>query len=145
VVSLRDFLARFRPTGAPGAAISGVPADRAAERAAELEPSLALLSDVQEEAAGIRAAADQEAAAIRENAARQAADIVATARAQVPQVRRDAAMPVHAAALREVEDLVTAGERASSLVRKRARERMPSLVDRMVADALRTEGPRGAP
>ncbi|MGI5133250.1 hypothetical protein ACQEXA_00205 [Streptomyces sp. CA-106110] len=144
-MGLRDFLARFRPTGAPGAAVTGVPADRAAERAAELEPSLALLSDVQEEAARIRAAADQEAAAIRKSAARQAADIVAAARAQAPHVRRDAAMPARGAALREVEGRVAAGERTASLVHERARERMPALVDRMVADALRTEGPWGAP
>ncbi|MGW1259414.1 hypothetical protein ACWD5Q_30570 [Streptomyces sp. NPDC002513] len=146
VVSLRDFLARFRPTGAPGAAVTGVPADRAAERAAELDAPLALLTDTQEEAAGIRASADREAAAIRERAARQAADIVAAARSRTPQVRQEAATPFRRAAVREAEELRAAGERAASLVRERARERMTALVDRAVADALRSaRGPGGAP
>ncbi|MFD1659217.1 hypothetical protein ACFSL4_13640, partial [Streptomyces caeni] len=79
-MSLRDLLARFRPTGTPGAAATGVPADRTAERAAELEPSLARLTEVQREAARIRAAAEREAGTIRRDAARQAAEIVAAAR-----------------------------------------------------------------
>ncbi|WP_234376935.1 hypothetical protein [Streptomyces sp. TP-A0356] len=145
-MSLRDFLARFRPTGAPGAAVTGVPADRGAERAAELEPSLALLTDVQERADRLRAVADGEAEALRESAARQAAEIVATARARAPQVRQEAATAVHRVALREAEDLRAAGQRAASLVRERAQERMPALVERAVADALRAaDGPPGAP
>ncbi|MEU6371287.1 hypothetical protein ABZ876_37845 [Streptomyces sp. NPDC046931] len=138
VVSLRDFLARFRPTGTPGAAVTGVPADRAAERAAELEPSLALLADVQREAARIRAAADREAEVIRQSAARQAAEIVAAARARAPRVRQEAAAPVRRSGQREAGEIRAAGERAASLVRERARERMPAVVDRLVADALRS-------
>ena len=42
----RDFLEWFRPSGTPGAAARpGVPADRLAERSAELESLLALLAD----------------------------------------------------------------------------------------------------
>ncbi|MFJ1709912.1 hypothetical protein [Kitasatospora sp. NPDC088346] len=52
MVTFRDFLARFRPTGAPGASATGVPADRAAELTAELGPSLAELTQAQEEADG---------------------------------------------------------------------------------------------
>jgi hypothetical protein len=41
----RDFLNRFRPAGAPGAASRvAVPADRTAELASELVPVLALLA-----------------------------------------------------------------------------------------------------
>ncbi|MGW9029086.1 hypothetical protein ACWGQ5_34140 [Streptomyces sp. NPDC055722] len=146
VVSLRDFLARFRPTGAPGAAVTGVPADRAAERAAELAPSLALLTDVQQEAERIRVGAEREAEAVRESAARQAAEIVAAARARAPQLRQETATPFHRAAARQAEDLRAAGEHAASLVREQARKRMPALVDRAVADALRiADGPEGAP
>ena len=41
----RELLERFRPAGTPGAAGGrGVPVDRVAERSAELEPVLELLS-----------------------------------------------------------------------------------------------------
>ncbi|MFF4038263.1 hypothetical protein [Streptomyces sp. NPDC001816] len=99
-MSLRDFLERFRPVGTPGASATGVPADRTAERAAELEPTLAQLTGVQQEAAGIRAAADEAAEAVRRDTAREAERLVAAAR-------------------------------------ERAAERMPDLVERAVADALR--------
>jgi hypothetical protein len=47
---LRDFLARFRPAGAPGtAARAAVPADRSRELEAEVEPVLALLEDTDAE------------------------------------------------------------------------------------------------
>jgi hypothetical protein len=56
----RDFVERFRPSGPPGAAARpGVPADRQAERSAELEPLLALLAETEAEVAHIRAAAQQ--------------------------------------------------------------------------------------
>ncbi|WP_234425938.1 hypothetical protein [Streptomyces kebangsaanensis] len=145
-MSLRDFLARFRPTGTPGAAVAGVPADRAAERAAELEPPLARLADVQREAARIRAEADREAEALRQDAAREAAAIVTAARAQVPRVRQEAAVPVRRAARLEGRDIRSAGDRAAARVYERARERMPALLDRVVADALWvTDRPEGAP
>src|SRR5512135_1507062 len=44
MADLRDFLARFRPAGTPGAARAGVPADRPAELEAEVGPVLALLA-----------------------------------------------------------------------------------------------------
>ncbi|WP_220040794.1 hypothetical protein [Streptomyces sp. NTH33] len=145
-MSLRDFLARFRPTGTPGATVTGVPADRAAERAAELEPPLARLADVQREAARIRAAADREAEVIRQDAVRQAAAIVTAAQAQAPRVRQEAAVPVLRAAQREGRDILSAGDCAAARVYERARERMPALLDRAVVDALRvTDRPEGAP
>jgi hypothetical protein len=56
----RDFLERFRPSGTPGAAVRrSVPADRLAERSAELELLLALLAEMETEVAQIRAAAQQ--------------------------------------------------------------------------------------
>ncbi|GAA1331576.1 hypothetical protein GCM10009647_071660 [Streptomyces sanglieri] len=67
-MSLRDFLERFRPAGTPGASAAGVPVDRTAERASELEPTLAQLMDVQREAARIRASADEKTAALVEAA-----------------------------------------------------------------------------
>ncbi|OLZ63180.1 hypothetical protein AV521_39945 [Streptomyces sp. IMTB 2501] len=114
-----------------------MPVDRAAERAAELEPALAQLTAVQQEAARIRATADEAAETIRRDAAREAESIVAAARERAPEVRRQAAAPVLRDALREADAVRAAGDRAAEAVRERARGRMPELVDGAVADALR--------
>ncbi|EST36641.1 hypothetical protein [Streptomyces roseochromogenus] len=142
-MSLRDFLERFRPAGTPGASVTGVPADRTAERAAELESALAQLTDVQREAARIRAAADEAAEAVRQDAAQEAARIVAAAQERAPGVRRQAAEPFLREARREADALRAAGDRSAAAVRERAGRRMPDLVDRTVADALRLAGGRG--
>ncbi|MEU2222885.1 hypothetical protein [Streptomyces sp. NPDC018347] len=142
-MSLRDFLERFRPAGTPGASASGVPADRAAERAAELEPALAGLADVQREAARIRAVAEQEAGALRRDTAREAARIVDAARERAPEVRRRAAEPLLRAARQEADALRAAGDRTATVIRGRALENMPRLVDLVVADALSPVGGKG--
>ncbi|MFJ5151937.1 hypothetical protein ACIQCF_10205 [Streptomyces sp. NPDC088353] len=139
-MSLRDFLERFRPAGTPGASATGVPADRTAERAAELEPALDRLADVQRQAARIRAAAQEGAEALRRDASREAERLVAAARAQAPEVRRQAAEPLLREARQEADALRAAGDRAASAIRARAMERMPYLVDLAVADALRLAG-----
>ncbi|MFH8775817.1 hypothetical protein ACIF83_18535 [Streptomyces sp. NPDC085866] len=136
-MSLRDFLERFRPVGTPGASATGVPADRAAERAAELEPTLAQLTGVQQEAADIRAAAEVAAETVRRDTARQAERLVAAARERAPETRRQAAEPLLREARQEARTVRAAGDRAASAVRERAAERMPDLVERAVADALR--------
>lgn len=128
---LGDFLSRFRPAGAPGAATrAGVPADREAERAAELEPVLGLLAGTEQECAAITTAAGLEAdrivagartdaAAIRAQAARDAAvareeaaaRVLAAAREQAAreeQAARDQVASRPAAAPQDVEDLVQA-------------------------------------
>ncbi|MEV7687479.1 hypothetical protein [Streptomyces bungoensis] len=148
-MSLRDFLERFRPAGTPGASATGVPADRAAERAAELEPALARLARAQQEADRIRAEADEAARKIREDAAREAARLMAAAREQAPEVRRQAAHPSLDRARGEAQAVRAAGDSAAAAVRARAAERMPGLVERAVADAVRlpargSEG-RGGP
>ncbi|MCX4893741.1 hypothetical protein OIC43_04055 [Streptomyces sp. NBC_00825] len=135
-MSLRDFLERFRPAGTPGASAAGVPVDRRAERASELEPTLAQLMDVQREAAWIRASADEAAEAVRRDAAREATELVAAARERAPEIRRQAAEPILQDARREADALRAAGDGAASVVRRRARKCMPDLVDHTVADAL---------
>ncbi|MFJ9566156.1 hypothetical protein ACIRQQ_39760 [Streptomyces fuscichromogenes] len=142
---LRDFLERFRPTGTPGAAATGVPPDRAAERAAELAPALARLTAVQQEAARIRAAGDADARAIRREAELEAADVVAAAREQAPGIRRQAAQSFVQDALREAEAVRAAADRTADAVRRRGRARLPALVDAAVAEATRPAtgtGPR---
>ncbi|MGW2183203.1 hypothetical protein ACWCXX_35175 [Streptomyces sp. NPDC001732] len=142
-MGLRNFLERFRPAGTPGASATGVPADRTAERTAELEPALARLVDVQREAAQIRASADEAAAAVRRDAAREAAELMAAAREQAPELRRQAAESVLREARRDADALRAAGDRAASAVRRQAGERIPELVDRAVTDALRQAGGPG--
>ncbi len=94
----QNVLDRFRPAGTPGAAgHPGIPADRSADAAAELAEVLALLDDVQEEAARTRQAATDRAREIRRDAQRQAAEIVAKARDDAESVRAQA----EAEALRE--------------------------------------------
>ena len=89
----RDFLERFRPAGTPGAAAQGgVPADRTADMATELEPVFMLLGDVHAAAARIIRRAAEQADEIRQDAGRQAAEIVARAQAQAETARAEAAV-----------------------------------------------------
>ncbi|MER6086376.1 hypothetical protein, partial [Streptomyces sp. NPDC001833] len=136
-MSLRDFLERFRPTGTPGAAVTGVPPDREAERAAELAPALARLTAVQQEADRIRAAGEEAAGTIRRAAGREAAGIVAAAREQAPEARRQVAEPFVRDALRAADAVRAAGDRAADAVRERGRAGLPALVADAVSQALR--------
>lgn len=80
MLDLRAFLARLRPSAAPGAAAAaGVPADRVGELTAELEPVLALLADDERAADRVRADADVAAAACLRAAAARADAIIADA------------------------------------------------------------------
>jgi V/A-type H+/Na+-transporting ATPase subunit B len=98
VAGFRDFLLRFRRVGSPGrAAPGGVPADRAAELAAELAPPLSLLEEVEAEARRIREEAARVAADRRRDAERQADTIVGRARARADEVRAQAAARVRRA------------------------------------------------
>lgn len=130
----RDILQRFRPVGTPGAASpAGVPADRVAEMAAELEPVLALLSATQEEASRVRSVAEQEAGQRRVRATARAGAIVAAAHRQAAAERADAALRVS----REVEEenaaALTEAEHAATAVRLHAAERIPVYLDRVMS------------
>lgn len=95
----RDFLARLRPAGAPGAASRvGVAADRVRERSAELEPVLAMLAGAQAECAAIVAEARRDARRIAEKAQEQAAMASAEARRRAEAARAEAVAEVLAAA-----------------------------------------------
>jgi hypothetical protein len=99
VPQLRDFLDRFRPAGAPGAAGRvGVPGDRARELAAELEPVLTALADTDAECRRVVARAQREARRIAEQARDQAAAMAADARQRSEAARNAAAERVLAAA-----------------------------------------------
>ncbi len=132
----RDFLERFRPAGTPGAAAQGgVPADRIADTAAELEPVFMMLDDAQAEAARIRRCAVEHADAIRQDAGRQAAEIVAEARAQAEVARAEAAARSRALAVTESTGMAVERHRELEELRARAAARMPDYTDRVVAAA----------
>lgn len=137
VASLRDLLQRYRPVGTPGAAARpGVPADRAAEVATELEPVLALLAATEDEARRLRAEAREQAHRIREQAAREAEDLVAGARERAAEVRARSAADARAAAAPDGELLVEAARDEAHRMKDRAAALMPEYVDRAVATAL---------
>ncbi|MEU5644472.1 hypothetical protein [Streptomyces milbemycinicus] len=132
MAGFRDFLLRFRPVGSPGrAAPGGVPADRAAELAAELAPPLSYLEEFEAEARGIREEAARTAAERRRKAKRQADTIVERARARADEVRAEAAARVRRAAEAEAAELLATAERDAVVMRSRARARMPGLLDRV--------------
>jgi hypothetical protein len=140
MASLRDLLQRYRPVGTPGAAARpGVPADRAAEAATELEPVLALLASTEDEMRRLREEARAEAHRIRKQAARQADELVASAHDRAAEVRVHAAAKARAAALPDGELLIEAARKNARSVRERAAARMPGYVDRAVATALNTD------
>ncbi len=134
----RDFLQRFRAAGAPGAAAAtGVPADRVAELSSELEPVLAVLADVQDEADRVRAAARREADRRRREATQQAQSLVATARREAESERADAAAQVSSQAEAEGSEVRAEAERVADEVRRRAGERIPDYVTQVLATVRR--------
>ncbi len=130
----RDLLQRFRFAGSPGAATGrGVPADRAAEAAAELTPLLALLDPAQEEAKEIRAAGRAQAEQVRRDAQAQAQAQLATARATAATVQAQAAAEVADRANAAQVSGRSAAREEAQRVREHATARMPAYVDRVVA------------
>lgn len=132
----RDFLGRFRPAGAPGAASPrGVPANRIADVATELAPLFALLDDIHAEVEQIRSRAVAEAEALRAAGAAQAAATVAQARDRAESVAGEAADAVRARAAAEETALATAHAVALVRLRTRTAARMPGYVERVVTRA----------
>lgn len=134
---LRDFLTRFRPVGTPGAAMArGVPADRVAEREAELAPVLALLAETQQDAERVRRAADEQAERQRMRAREQADAIVTEAKRRAEAERAAAAARVSRLAADEHRRAeITAAQRAAR-VRAIAAQRLPGMLDQALAPVL---------
>ncbi|MGC9669777.1 hypothetical protein ACNTMW_24925 [Planosporangium sp. 12N6] len=133
---VRDFLDRFRPAGAPGAASgAGVPVDRRAAVEAELVPVLAALDEAQRECARLRQAAETRAAEIRAEAAARAEQITARAAADAAATRARAAAAVRRSADDEIAELNERADRDADEVRRAARQRAPELIARTVAAA----------
>lgn len=128
----RDFLARFRPVGAPGAAAAaGVPADRAAELSAELQPVLDALADTQQRAMTIRAAAESAAQRRRRDGQVRVEAVLAAARGQAEAERADRLTRARAEAEGTVSGTVQAALAEASAIEARAAERLPAIVERV--------------
>jgi vacuolar-type H+-ATPase subunit H len=139
-----DFLSRFRPAGAPGAAApAGVPVDRAAEAAAELEPVLALLAEAESASAAERERAQQDARDIRQQARARADGLVAEARARADGERAAAAARARARGQAESDHLTGQAEQRATARRELTEQRLPGYVGRVVA-MVRTAGEEAA-
>ncbi|MEV0738483.1 hypothetical protein AB0I51_21500 [Streptomyces sp. NPDC050549] len=134
MLGFREFRIRLRPAGSPGpAAPGGVPADRSAEFAAELEAPLAQLDVIAAEADRIRATAVREAAARRRAAALRAEGVVRAAREQALEVRGETASRIRREAAAEAARTEAASRRTVERLREREVERIPAFVARIVA------------
>jgi vacuolar-type H+-ATPase subunit H len=129
---VRDFLQRFRPAGTPGKAAAAVPADRARDLAAELEPVLSLLAGADAERTRVLSEASSDAARIRQDARTRADGMVAAAMQRAEAVRADAAAAVLASAEADASAALRAVERDVQVIRERAAQKMPGYVSRAV-------------
>jgi hypothetical protein len=150
VPSVRDFLDRFRPAGAPGAAsAAGVPADRRATAAAELEPIFAALGEVDDACARLRREAVAGGARLEAETAERCRALVAGARTDAEAERAAEAAKLRERAAAEARLVMTQAEEGADEVRRSAVERRPRLlalvVDRVRAELATLGGPTGAP
>jgi vacuolar-type H+-ATPase subunit H len=133
---LRDFLARFRAAGPPGAASAGVPADRSRELEAEVEPVLTLLASTNAECEHIIGQARRDAEQITAAARAEAAAVAADAERRAQAARDEAARQAMAVALDEAARAEDRARQQAVRTRELARQRMPDLVGRTV-DSIR--------
>jgi vacuolar-type H+-ATPase subunit H len=132
---LRDFLRRWRPAAAPGAAArSGVPDDRpaGAEAEEELAEVFGALEPVRTECRVIADAARHEADQVRARAREQAEAILAEARAAAPVARAGAIEQARADSEAEQATIVAEAEQRAADIRQHAADRMPVMVGRVV-------------
>jgi vacuolar-type H+-ATPase subunit H len=129
----REFLERFRPAGAPGAAgRAGVPADLARELAVEVEPVLALLDGTYAECEQIIAAARQEVDRIAAAAHAETLRISQEADRLARMARDEAARDVLARARAEASAAAEMADQQAAQIRRLAKRRLPELVSTAV-------------
>ena len=139
MVDVRGILRRFKPAGAPGAAIgAAVPADRTAEHEAELQPLFASLEDAEAEAHAIRARAAAEAAEIRQEARRRADSILEEAAERATREQAAAERQARAAAEQSSAALLDQAHARAESLRVHAQPRVQEFVDRIVTEIADT-------
>lgn len=130
----RGYLERFRPSGTPGAAAgAGVPADRIAEREAELADVFARMADTEAEVQRIRQDGTRRAEEHRSATGAQAAHVRAMALADADVERRNAASRIAALADEETETTMEAAEREVAAIRTHAADVLPAYSARVMA------------
>ncbi|MFI9847020.1 hypothetical protein ACIHFD_59095 [Nonomuraea sp. NPDC051941] len=138
MVRLGDFLARFRPSGVPGAAApAGVPADYVADQAEELAPVFSALTDCQAACVNEREHAQRRADCMRARAHDQAAAIVASAHAEADAERARSSALARQSHAQAVAEFLREASAAAEGVRTRSAGRMPEMVAR-VTDMVRS-------
>ena len=147
--NVRDILRRVRPAAAPGpAATGGVPADRVAEREAELAPVLALLEDVERECAQLLEAARAAATERRAQGDGQVEAVLAAGRRRADEERAAAAAARRGLADEEAQRVVRDSQDEARRTIDVGRQRLPGLVS-AAAEQVRlllsaTDDDRGA-
>jgi signal transduction histidine kinase len=132
MISVRTFLDRFRPAGAPGAATgAGVPSDRIARVATELAPVFDALAATMADCDQLRRTARSEATARIQGAAEAAAALLDRARIESEADRATAAAAQRQQAATAATRLVAAAEESARALRSRAEARRPDLVTRV--------------
>ena len=133
MAQLHDFLDRFRPAGAPGAAgRAAVPADRARQLDAELLPVLARLDGTDARCAGIIAQARDDAEQIVAAARAEAAALLSEAGQRAAAARADAVQHAVAAARADAAGAVASAREQARQVTELAGQRIPALAGRAV-------------
>ena len=145
--SVREFLERLRPSGTPGApSAAGVPVDRVAEVAAELEPVFTALDEIQARATRMRDEARAAAAERRERGREQARSILDEASRRSGAERAEAAAAVKARSAAVVQGILEAAQSDAEQIRATAAQRMPGFGEDIANLAwetvTRTEGDR---
>jgi glutamyl-tRNA reductase len=143
-MGLSDYLRRFRPAGAPGAAApAGVPRDAAKELRSELDPVFAALEEAQSEAAARREAARGEAARIAASAGSEVEAVRAAGRRRLAEVHSEVSQDRSRAVDQERQRVLARAATEAAELEATASQRMPALVNRVVETVL--QGPTGDP
>jgi vacuolar-type H+-ATPase subunit H len=138
VAPLRDFLSRFRPAGAPGAAArTGVPADRGRELEAEVSPVLALLDETQGECDQLVGQARRDAGAIMAAARAEVAAIEAAGGRRAEEARDEAARRLTDAAAADADAMMATAQQQAVGIRALAGQRMPAMANLAVGELRR--------
>ena len=131
---LRDILERWRPAGAPGSAGGvGVPSDRLAAVAQELEPVFAALAEVEQACHRLGEEAQEAAAARLSEAGGQARTLIARGRVDAEAERAAAAARVRELVSADIAHLAAEAEKAADEVRRAAASHRSQQLARVMA------------
>lgn len=141
-----DLLYRFRPSGAPGsAAAAGVPADRAHDLAAELDPVFASLVQTERQCHEVVEEGRRAAALIRARDTAAVESILATAAPKAAGERSRARTAAYEAGAASIAAAEAAADDQTPLLRGRLEQLLPQLLEQVsLAVAGLVEGSHGS-